>query len=288
MESGQPANRSVIAQWLGETWAACLARVIEAMSGEHAVVECRPRPEGSEPAVPGGTVLLWEQGFDLADGATAWVWLPEDAWNPIGARALRAAGVEDVPPDEVRATCLEMLSQSFSSMAQSMGERRKRPVATLAGREVETLPASATWLILRVRYDDAPLPPLHLALASGLIEGLGEPTSDKALAPAAQGASPATSVERLEQVSATLDLLRDVELPVSVSFGRAQMALRDVLKLTAGSVIELDRSINEPVALIVNDTVVALGDVVMVDGNYGLRIQRIMSRERLLRSSGVV
>jgi flagellar motor switch protein FliN/FliY len=65
------------------------------------------------------------------------------------------------------------------------------------------------------------------------------------------------------------------------------MALGEVLKLTAGSVIELDRSINEPVSLIVNDTVVALGEVVVVEGNYGLRIQQIMSRESLLRFSGV-
>jgi flagellar motor switch protein FliN/FliY len=65
------------------------------------------------------------------------------------------------------------------------------------------------------------------------------------------------------------------------------MPLEDVLKLTAGSVIELDRSISEPVSLIVNDTVVALGEVVVIEGNYGLRIQQIMSRESLLRSSGV-
>jgi len=60
-----------------------------------------------------------------------------------------------------------------------------------------------------------------------------------------------------------------------------------VLKLTAGSVVELDRAIDDPVALIVNDTVVALGEVVVIEGNYGLRIQQIMSRDHILRTSGV-
>ena len=76
-------------------------------------------------------------------------------------------------------------------------------------------------------------------------------------------------------------------MPVSVSFGRTQIPLQEVLKLTAGSVVELDRSIDAPVELIVNDTVVALGEVVVVEGNYGMRIQRIMGRKALLRSSAM-
>jgi flagellar motor switch protein FliN/FliY len=286
MEEHRPADRPDIVQWLGDTWAACLAQVIEAMTGEHAAVECRLRAEDSGPPVLAGTALLWEQGFDLAAGAAAWAWLPEETWNSIGARGLRAAGADEVPPEETRGTCLEMLSQSFSLLAQSLGERRKRPVATHSGREVETVPGAATWLEVGLRYEDVSLPPLQLAIAPALAEALEEPAPDQAQAATPQEAPPDAGVPRPEQVSATLDLLRDVELPVSVSFGRARMPLRDVLKLTAGSVIELDRSINDPVALIVNETVVALGDVVVVDGNYGLRIQRILSRDKLLRSSG--
>lgn len=81
-----------------------------------------------------------------------------------------------------------------------------------------------------------------------------------------------------------MDLLLDVELPVSVSFGRAQLALNDLLKLTSGSIVELNRTISEPVEVIVNNCVIARGEVVVVDGNYGIRIQEIVSRQERLRT----
>ena len=79
--------------------------------------------------------------------------------------------------------------------------------------------------------------------------------------------------------SKTFDLLLDVELPVSVSFGRAQVQLKDVLKLTMGSIVELNRSITEPVEVIVNNCVIARGEVVVIEGNFGVRIQHVISRQ---------
>jgi flagellar motor switch protein FliN/FliY len=79
--------------------------------------------------------------------------------------------------------------------------------------------------------------------------------------------------------SGTFDLLLDVALPVAVSFGRAQLQIREVLKLNSGSIIELNRLVNEPVDVVVNDSVIARGEVVVVDGNYGVRITQIASRE---------
>ncbi len=70
-----------------------------------------------------------------------------------------------------------------------------------------------------------------------------------------------------------------------MSFGRTKLALQEVLKLTAGSIVELNRSISDPVELIVNNCVVALGEVVVIEGNYGVRILRIASREKRLWST---
>ena len=81
-----------------------------------------------------------------------------------------------------------------------------------------------------------------------------------------------------------IELLLDVELPVGVSFGKAILPLKDVIKLTSGSIVELNRSINEPVEVIVNNCVIAKGEVVVVDGNYGVRIHHIVSRQERLRS----
>ena len=83
-----------------------------------------------------------------------------------------------------------------------------------------------------------------------------------------------------------IDLLLDVELPISISFGNAEMQLKDVLKLGTGSVIELDKSVNDPVTIIVNDKQIAKGEVVMVDGNYGVRILEVESTAERIRSLG--
>ena len=80
----------------------------------------------------------------------------------------------------------------------------------------------------------------------------------------------------------TLDLLLDVELPVSVSFGKAQMPLQQVLKWTPGSIVELECGVNEPVEVVVNNCVIARGEVVVVDGNYGVRVQHIVRRAQRL------
>jgi flagellar motor switch protein FliN/FliY len=83
-----------------------------------------------------------------------------------------------------------------------------------------------------------------------------------------------------------IELLLDVELPISVSFGNSEMQLRDVLKLGPGSVIELDKSVNDPVLIIVNHKPIAKGEVVMVDGNYGVRILEVESTADRIRSLG--
>ncbi|MCK5941045.1 MAG: flagellar motor switch protein FliN [Planctomycetes bacterium] len=76
--------------------------------------------------------------------------------------------------------------------------------------------------------------------------------------------------------SQNLDLLLDVEIPISVEVGRAQMSLQEVLKLVPGSVIGLDKKAEEPVDLRVNGKLVARGEVVLVDDVYGLRVTQIV------------
>jgi flagellar motor switch protein FliN len=72
-----------------------------------------------------------------------------------------------------------------------------------------------------------------------------------------------------------LRLVMDVELNVSVLFGQRQLPLRDVLALASGSVVELDRMVDEPVELLLDGKLIARGEAVIVDGNYGLRITEI-------------
>jgi flagellar motor switch protein FliN/FliY len=74
---------------------------------------------------------------------------------------------------------------------------------------------------------------------------------------------------------ANLKLVMDVELNVSLRFGQRQLPLREVLELTNGSIIELDRMVDEPVELFLDGKLIARGEAVVVDGNYGLRVTEI-------------
>jgi flagellar motor switch protein FliN/FliY len=73
--------------------------------------------------------------------------------------------------------------------------------------------------------------------------------------------------------------LMDLELPLAVTLGRAVLSIEDILKLTPGSLIELDRNVGEYVDLMVQGTIVARGEIVSVKGNYGIRIKEIISRQ---------
>jgi len=74
-----------------------------------------------------------------------------------------------------------------------------------------------------------------------------------------------------------LEILQHLEIPLSVSFGRTQMRLRDLLALANGSVVQLDRELGDEVEIRVNNCVIARGEVVAVDGNYGVRILEMAS-----------
>ena len=81
-----------------------------------------------------------------------------------------------------------------------------------------------------------------------------------------------------------IGLLCDIELDATLQFGSRDMALREVLQLVPGDVVELDRHVSEPVDLIVGDRIVARGEVVVVSGNFALRITEVATPQLRLES----
>jgi flagellar motor switch protein FliN/FliY len=82
----------------------------------------------------------------------------------------------------------------------------------------------------------------------------------------------------LGMLQSNLDVLLDIELPVTLRFGSTRLALEAVIGLNTGSIVEFDRRVTEPVEVLVNGRLVARGEAVMVQGNYGVRISEIASR----------
>ncbi|MDD5373674.1 MAG: flagellar motor switch protein FliY [Sulfurimonas sp.] len=95
-----------------------------------------------------------------------------------------------------------------------------------------------------------------------------------------QGTAPAVSLNNEEM--SNISLIMDVKLPVKVRIGKKKMLLKDVLNMDIGSVVELNQLANDPLEILVDDHVIAEGEVVIVDGNFGVQITTIgTKRERL-------
>ena len=80
--------------------------------------------------------------------------------------------------------------------------------------------------------------------------------------------------------AAGLDLLRDVDLNVKIELGRSRMLVEDVLRLAEGSVVELDKLAGDPVDVFVNDRLVARGEVLVLNDNFCVRVNEIISAPR--------
>lgn len=84
-----------------------------------------------------------------------------------------------------------------------------------------------------------------------------------------------------------IEIILDIDLPVVVRFGRTELPLRTLTRLGPGSVIDLGRSPDDPVEVMVSDRVIARGEVVVVGGNYGIRILDVVSPSERMRSMEV-
>ena len=81
-----------------------------------------------------------------------------------------------------------------------------------------------------------------------------------------------------------VEVVQNVPVTISVEVGRAVLKIRDLIRLTQGSVVELDRMAGEPLYLLVNNTVVAQGEVVLVNERYGIRLTRVVPANERLRN----
>lgn len=250
--------------WLLDAWARELAQVLEMMTAQSCRVVCSEEafhlPEAG---------LWWKQSFSNPVNAPLFVGASPQAWSEIGSKALQAAGIDLVEQSEARSTYLEILRQSLTGLTGVLRTKIGGEVEAIEGTAIDRPPA--TTLAARVQV-----------VADGLQTELVMLIPDEFVSAFGNKPLPAQSPPAAGPPSRIVDFLLDVELPVSISFGHAKVSLKDLLKLTTGSVVELDRQPEEPVDVIVNNAVVARGEVVVVDGNYGVRVNQIVSRQQRL------
>jgi flagellar motor switch protein FliN/FliY len=224
------------------------------------------RPAANEP-------IVWQQTLSAVEGPSLWIVASKDLWESLGRLTFEAAGLDEITEIDCRSTWLEIATQTAAGVASGISADLGREVTLLEGEEIATEPQGLAWTGFTVAVEPDQAWFFKAAWTPGLA-ALGEPRSEEARSPAV----------RDHAVSNTFDLLLDVALPVSVSFGKTSLQVREVLKLNTGSIVELDRFVTDPVEVIVNNCVIARGEVVVVDGNYGVRINQLASRDERLRS----
>jgi flagellar motor switch protein FliN/FliY len=268
-----PQNNPAL--WLAEEWGRQFTRTVESMIGESVLMTLAARELAPDERQD---LLWWEQPLSLSPEARIWIGAGSQSWEEIGSRVLRSAGVDDAPPEDIRGTYLEIVNQSLAGVASAVSTRVRKEIACLEGHAAAP-PSSMGNEAYSFEFTLGEQGFTLRAVFTLALANLAE-------SPAQMAAKLATDRPRPTATApaGSIDLLLDVELPVCVSFGRAQLMLRDVIKLTTGSIVELNRALAEPVEVIVNNCVIARGEVVVVEGNYGIRIKQVISRQERLRT----
>jgi flagellar motor switch protein FliN/FliY len=187
-------------------------------------------------------------------------------------------GIEgDVPTEALVDTLREVLAQAISALAlKPVAQGAKLSLARLD--EQSDLAPDGEWNAHAIAAEKL-ASPLSLSVWGAVAEP--RPAGESASAPtamaAAASASSAISDPRIE-------VLLDIDLPLVVRFGRTELPLRQLTRLGPGSVIDLGRSPDDPVEVLVSNRVVARGEVVVVSGSYGIRILDVVSQRERVRS----
>ena len=113
----------------------------------------------------------------------------------------------------------------------------------------------------------------------GIFSTPGSVTRDSFVETSLSGDSMRSSAPR-----ENIDMLLDVELDIYIELGRTNLSIKRILDLSPGSIVELDRMAGEPVDLLVNEKVIAKGEVVVLDENFGIRIVSLVSAEDRIKS----
>jgi flagellar motor switch protein FliN len=249
------------------TYADCWAKVAadlfaQALAGEPQLAESLPKPLGAGSFGFAATISGDEQGrFTVVlDGAIPETPLMGDGVDQKAAWAELLREVADAAAGELLAkTGKKCRVEKFEAVG---GESQiSRAFQLRAGDRAFTI-------LIR---DD-------------LSTGQPQPKAPPAAQPAAAAAASPAAHAALPALSPGLELLLDVELEASLRFGSREMPLGEILDLGPGDVVQLDRHIADPVDLLVGDKIVARGEVVLVNGNFGLRVTEVAEHRKRLES----
>ena len=239
--------------------------------------------------------VLSQPPAELAPASEADLWiLAASAGGLRGELALR------LPPATTLQLAQALMMEAPAATAEVTAEQREAAlelVRQVAGRLATAL--GKRWGEVQLRIEAAAGPPSWSAALTAWVRA-GENTAASLLEfhlssalmaelRAEKNAGAASAVEAGDAApgpEVKLGLLRDVELGVTLRFGSRRMLLREILDLGPGVVIELDRKVEDPVEMLLDGRLLARGEVVVMEGNYALRVTEVAPAETSPDSPG--
>ena len=242
-------------------WTRAAEQVFEGLTKVKPELQWKLQQAGDDVSL---AVKWWEARYEGGD-QRAWIGVATPAALELNrlAHAVSTSGETTAESPAVEST-IESLSSVFAEfLSRATGK-------TLTWKSLERLaepPRPSVVYATEISLQDGTVLPLLVGFSSQLQDGFEQPQQPSQQRP-------------MPEEGAGLGALSDLELPLRVRFGRTQLALERVLQLQVGSVLELEGTSEDPVDLLVNGSLVARGEVVAVEGYYGVRILEVTGRDQ--------
>jgi len=249
-----------------QIWARSVRQVLSKLTS--VAFEARSLGPGALPPKPPDVYALFAVGAPMAGEQSVTISTPE-------ALALCRLMQPDLPAEgaALEAVHREVVAELFRQVASAVSTA----LAARLGRECEVRLARMeppSW---------TPVPQATFGIQASAPQALeailychADPQLALVLGPAPAQPERAPATPANSNGSPNLAFLKDVQLAVTLRFGRCQVSVRDILHMLPDSVVELEQDVEEPVELLIGKRVIAWGDVVVVDGNYGLRVTKVV------------
>lgn len=273
------------------------AATIEALVGVAPSLEIKEEQELSIISTIVPPIILVKLNVSGAVDGNVMVALPPNLAASLSDMMMgeEASDREDVSEDDIDAT-KEIVSNIFGAISNSLSAQNDLPQLSFSVENVESISDDSD--VSLEAFSKMFVYTFTLDSLNSLLTFIIDEKVDKTLFTEESGelkeefdtqVSSQSKVKTGSDVSLSQDemnnisLIMDVKLPVRVRIGKKRMLLKDVLNMDIGSVIELNQLANDPLEILVDNHVIAQGEVVIVDGNFGVQITTIGTKKDILK-----
>jgi flagellar motor switch protein FliN len=250
--------------WL-ETWKTCIEQVLSQVSGQTMAFEI-----SADPVTVADSDLWYTVVAGAALRGEMTLRLPADSGARLAQKFVGESETSGGTTPEHKEALEELLRQIAGQAATALGSSVGGEVQLVLAASAAPSWTSATTACLRTPSEAGTPIIIEIQISAALASALQRPAET----PPVAVTTPAPPLPPPPEIASYARLM-DVGLEVKLRFGSRRMALRDVLALSAGVVVELESKVQSPVDLLLDGRVVAQGDVVVVDGKYGLRVTHV-------------